>query len=190
MINPFMSKEQKALRTKLVIRKGISDLKRYERSLEKAKTNMINLGRKAKEQGSQDQVRLLVGGVKSIMAQQLRAGKMQIQLTLMENMHQLSAVSSQFSNLLGNVGREISKIAGSTNLLANSEKMQTGMLNMETMMDQMDDFMTDFDSSMSDTKADQISDNEIEKLFNLPATQEESSTVSELEKKLQDEMSK
>lgn len=189
MINPFMSREQKSIRTKLAIRKGINDLNRYERSLTKAKNNMIDLGRKAKEEGSPDQVRLLVSGVRNIMTQQLRVGKMRIQLMLMENMHQLASVSSQFTGLIGKVSKEVTNITKNTNFMKNSAKMQEGMMNMELMMDQMDDFMTDFDSSLSPTQTEGISNSEIEQLFNLPDVVQ-NDAIATLEKQLQDEMNK
>lgn len=192
MINPFMSKEKRVMQTKMALRSGVRDLARWDRSLEKKKGQMIDLGRKAKEQGSREQYRLAVSGLKMVMTQQLRARRMQIQLQLMENMHDLSHVSSKFVGLMGNVGKQITQLNKSANLMANNEKMQQGMLSLENLMSEMEDFMGDVDDNLTNVEHESnIEDSDVEKLFDMPGEKVVAATsIDQLEQLIKEEQSK
>ena len=149
----------------------------------------MELGRKAKEQGSKEQFRLATSGLKMIMAQQLRSRRMQTQLQLVENMHELSSISGNFVGLMGKVGSQITKITGRTDFMKNPAKLQEGLLSMETMMQEMESFLGDTDDSLTSFEEQGVTDSEIEKLFDLPgqATQE-SIDISDIEAKLHQEL--
>ncbi len=172
MFNPFMSKEKKAMRAKMALRQCIRSLQRWERSLDKKKEEMIKLGQEARRQGIKDQYTLAVKGLKMIMGQQLRSKKMQLQLQLVETMRDLAHVNNSFVSILGNVGREVEKVAGQANFVKNQMAFEQGMFSIEGMMDQLDGFMADNDQNLaSEAGLETISDSDIERLFDIPQAQ-------------------
>lgn len=162
-MNIFMSKEKKAMKAKMALRRSVSDLKRWERGLEKKKADMIKLGQEAKRQGIKDQYALAVSGLKAIMAQLQRAKKMQLQLNLVETMRDLSNMSSGFVDIMGKVGKEIESITGSTDFMKNQMKFEQGMMSIDGMMGQLESFMDDSgDTLLSGVQDNNISDVDIE----------------------------
>lgn len=173
-MNIFMSKEKKAMKAKMALRRSVSDLKRWERGLEKKKADMIKLGQEAKRQGIKDQYALAVSGLKAIMAQLQRAKKMQLQLNLVETMRDLSNMSSGFVDIMGKVGKEIENITGSTDFMKNQMKFEQGMMSIDGMMGQLESFMDDSgDTLLSGVQDNNISDVDIEAMLDITAPEAE-----------------
>lgn len=193
MINPFKSKEQKAMEAKLALRRGIRDLKKWDRTLDKKKAEMIRLGQEAKRQGLKDQYALAFNGLKNIMSQQLRSKKMQLQLELVETMRDLAQVSSGFVGQMGRIGKEVEKIAGKTDFLKNQMTFEKGMLSVEGMMDQLDSFMSAADeTAVPSGQQNTVSDEEIEQMFDITSVtdkpQDDLPKISRLNEMIDNEM--
>jgi hypothetical protein len=186
----FISKEKKAMKARMAMRRGIADLKRWERSLEKKRADMIRLGQEAKRQGIRDQYALALSGLKMIMAQIQRAKKMQLQLNLVETMRDLSTISSGFVGMMGKVGKEIEKVTGNVDFMKNQMKFEQGMMSIDDMMGQLESFMDDADPMLSVSQEQQISDSDIEKMFDATASAEGAATpgAKELLEQIKTEM--
>ena len=166
----FMSKEKKALKAKMELRRSVSSLKKWERGLEKKKAEMIKLGQMAKSQGIKDQYALAVSGLKTIMSQLQRSKKMQLQLSLVETMRDLSSMSAGFVGIMGKVGNEIQKITGNSDFMKNQMKFEQGMMTIDDMMGQLESFMDDSgDSLLSGFEDNSISDADIEAMLDITA---------------------
>jgi hypothetical protein len=182
-----MSRAQKAMRSKMAIRKGVQELKVWNRNLEKKKAEMIGFAQTAKMHGIPAQYALAVSGLKMILTQQKRAMSMTLQMQLVETMRDLSTMSSGFVKLIGNVGKEISKITGKVDFFKNQEAFQEGMMSMDGLMMQMESFLDSNAEPMQDVAGtDEISDSDIEKLIDVTASAGEDKVESEIEKKLEE----
>jgi hypothetical protein len=178
------------MKARMAMRRGIADLKRWERSLEKKRADMIRLGQEAKRQGIRDQYALALSGLKMIMAQIQRAKKMQLQLNLVETMRDLSTISSGFVGMMGKVGKEIEKVTGNVDFMKNQMKFEQGMMSIDDMMGQLESFMDDADPMLSVSQEQQISDSDIEKMFDATASAEGAATpgAKELLEQIKTEM--
>ena len=189
----FMSSEQKRIQNRLEMRRSVRDLERWDRSLEKKKSEMIKLGQEANRQGIKEQYALAFNGLKMIMNQQLRARRMQLQLKLLDSLRDLSQMSSGFMGMMGKVSKEINKVTSGTNFLKNQAAFESGMISIEQMMGQMDSFMEDMDMNMEDQAGPKtVSDEEIARLFDIPEVKTAEAApaadprISDLSKQLKD----
>ena len=189
----FMSSEQKRIQNRLEMRRSVRDLERWDRSLEKKKSEMIKLGQEANRQGIKEQYALAFNGLKMIMNQQLRARRMQLQLKLLDSLRDLSQMSSGFMGMMGKVSKEINKVTSGTNFLKNQAACESGMISIEQMMGQMDSFMEDMDMNMEDQAGPKtVTDEEIARLFDIPEVQTAQAVpaadprISDLSKQIKD----
>ena len=186
-MNLFMTREQKAMRTKMAIRQGVQQLKMWDRNLEKKKADMIKFAQTAKRQGIPAQYALAVSGLKMILTQQKRCTAMSLQIQLVETMNDLASMGSGFVNLLGNVGKEISKITGRVNFFKNQEAFQKGMMSMDSMMTQMEAFLGSTNDMIEGVPGgEEVNDADIEKLIDVTGAATESTVNAEIEKKLEE----
>lgn len=173
------SKEEKAMEARLAIRRGITDLKKCDRSLEKKKAEMIQHAQNAKKQGIHQQYAVAVSGLKMVLAYQKRCQAMILQIQMTESMRDLTTLSSKFVKLMGDVGKEVTKVSKSANFTQNQLAFEKGMLSSETAMDQLEDFLEDAGMSFeSDRDADL--DAEIEKMIDAM----EAADIDELDKEI------
>lgn len=137
----FRTKAEKEMEAKLAIRQGINELKKCDRTLEKKKDEMIRHAQEAKRQGISQQYSVAVSGLKMILSYQKRCKAMMLQIQMTESMRDLTTMSSRFVKLMGNVGKEVSKVTKSTNFVKNQLAFERGMMSAETAMDQLEGFL-------------------------------------------------
>lgn len=179
----FKSKAEKALEAKLAIRQGINELKKSDRSLEKKKTEMIKFAQEAKKQGIMQQYNVAVSGLKMVLSYQKRCKAMILQIQMTESMRDLTTMSSNFVKLMGNVGREVSKVTKDTNFAKNQLAFEKGMMSAEAAMDQLEGFLEDSGMAFeTDVEAD--IDQEIENMIDTTGAAEISALDDEIDRRL------
>lgn len=179
----FKSKEQKAMEARLAVRRGISELKKCDRSLEKKKDEMIQHAQEAKAQGLTQQYGVAVSGLKMILAYQKRCKAMSLQMQMTESMRDLTVTSSKFVKLMGNVGKEVSKVAKSANFVKNQTAFEKGMMSAEDAMEQLEDFLEDAGMSF-ETQSEADIDMEIENLIDSVGAAKIDSLDEEIDRRL------
>ena len=177
------TKAEKAMEAKLAIRQGINELKKCDRSLEKKKEEMIRFAQEAKQQGITQQYDVAVNGLKMVLAYQKRCRAMILQIQMTETMRDLTTMSSKFVKLMGDVGKEVSKVTQSTKFLKNQVAFEKGVLASEAAMDQLEGFLEDSGMAFeTDTEADV--DEEIRNMIDATGSAGSSAIDQEIEKKL------
>lgn len=179
----FKTKAEKALEARLAIRQGVNELKKCDRSLERKKEEMIRFAQEAKKQGAGQQYNVAVSGLKMVLAYQKRCRAMMLQIQMTESMRDLTAMSSRFVNLMGDVGKEVSKVTKGTRFAENQLAFQKGMLSAEAAMDQLESFLEDSGMAFeTDTEAD--IDREIEGMIDATGAAEVSALDEEIDRRL------
>lgn len=179
----FKSKAEKAIEAKLAIRQGINELKKSDRSLEKKKAEMIKFAQEAKKQGIMQQYNVAVSGLKMVLSYQKRCKAMILQIQMTESMRDLTTMSSNFVKLMGNVGREVSKVTKSTNFAKNQLAFEKGMMSAEAAMDQLEGFLEDSGMAFeTDVEAD--IDQEIENMIDTTGAAELNALDEEIDRRL------
>ncbi len=179
----FKSKEERALEARLAIRQGINDLKKCDRTLEKKKAEMIQHAQEAKAQGISQQYAVAVSGLKMILSYQKRCKAMILQIQMTESLRDLTTLSSKFVKLMGNVGKEVSSVAKSTNFAKNQLAFEKGMLSAESAMGQLEDFMEESGMSFEQESTSDI-DAEIERMIDATGAAQIDSLDAEIDRRL------
>ena len=163
------------------MRQGIRELEKTNKTLEKKKDEMLAFAREAREKGVKQQYAVAVSGLKMIINYQKRSEAMVQQAKMAESMKDLTRISSKFVNLMGAMGKEVAKVAKSTNYAKNQMEFEKGMASAEMAMDQLESFMEDAGMGFTDIEmGEEELDQEIEALI--------SADVSAPADKLDDEL--
>ena len=179
------SKQEKELEARISVRQGIRELEKTNKTLEKIKDEMLAFAREAREKGIKQQYAVAVSGLKMIINYQKRSEAMVLQAKMAESMKDLTRISSKFVNLMGNMGKEIAKVARSTNYAKNQMEFEKGMASAEMAMDQLESFMEDAGMGFTDIELgeDELND-EIEALVSADVSAPADKMEDELAKKL------
>ncbi len=181
----FKTKEEKALEARMVIRRGINDLKKCDRSLEKKKNEMIAHAQSAKAQGISQQYNVAVSGLKMILSYQKRCKAMILQIQMAESMRDLTIMNARFVKLMGNVGKEVSKVTQATNFTRNQLAFEKGMVSAEAAMEQLEGFMEETGMAFeSDMETDL--DKEIENMIDATGAAAIDELDAEIDRKLKE----
>lgn len=179
----FKSKEEKELEARLAVRRGVTELKKCDRTLEKKKDEMIKHAQEAKKQGVSQQYAVAVSGLKMIISYQKRCKAMLLQIQMAESMRDLTTLSTKFVKLMGNVGMEVSKVVKTANFAQNQMMFEKGMASAEGAMSQLEDFLED--SGMSfETETEADVDAEIEKMIDVTGAAKSDPIDDEIDRRL------
>ena len=179
------TKQEKELEARIAVRQGIRELEKTNKALEKKKDDMLAFAREAREKGVKQQYAVAVSGLKMIINYQKRSEAMVLQAKMAESMKDLTRISSKFVNLMGNMGKEISKVAQTTNFAKNQMEFEKGMMSAEMAMDQLESFMEDAGMGFADIEMgeDELNE-EIEALISADISAPADQMEDELAKKL------
>ncbi len=137
----FKSAARKAQENKAMIRQNLRELTRWVAALEKKKASMIESARTARAQGLTSQYNFAFNALKMLINHQKRARAMKLQVEMVENLRDLSNMSSDFFRLFGKVGKEVSDAARNMNYSKNLASFETGMTAVDQTLAQLQDFM-------------------------------------------------
>lgn len=171
------------MEARLAIRQGVNELKKCDRSLEKKKNEMIRFAQEAKKQGITPQYNVAVSGLKMVLSYQKRCKAMMLQIQMTESMRDLTTMGANFVKLMGNVGKEVSKVTKNANFAKNQLAFEKGMLSAEAAMDQLEEFLEG--SGMAfETGAETDIDQEIENMVDATGAAEVSALDEEIDRRL------
>ena len=180
------SKAEKEMEARIAVKQGIQSLKKYDRTLEKKKKEMIEHAQTAKEQGISQQYQVAVSGLKMILSYQKRCKSMILQMEMTESMRDLTTISSKFVKIMGNVGKELTKVSNTANFAKNQLSFQKGVLSAEAAMDQLEDFMEEAGMSFEDSQSEEELDEEIRTLIDTTGAAKVNAVDAEIDSMLEE----
>ena len=184
----FKSKEERKLERDMEIRKGINELKRNVRSLEKHEKDYIKKAKRAKQIGATDQLTFIKRTIKQTAAQKRALERQLLAIeTAAQRKNQMEA-HGQFAKSLAAVSKSIAEVFGDVNMAETQKNFEKAMSKAETFEQQVELFLDASSDTMFNEQAyseDLVSDDEIDKLIDSEIAHDESKAVdSEIDKGL------
>ena len=179
----FKSKEQKALEAKLAIKRSIQDLQKCDKSLDRKKEEMIKHAQEAKRQGVTQQYNMALGSLKMILGYQKRTRAMILQIKMAESMRDLTSMSTNFVQTLGNVGKEMGALVKGADFAKNQLDFEKGMLQADTVMQQLEGFLDDTGMSLEEMTDEEMNE-EVERLIDVTGSSNIDPVDDEIERRL------
>lgn len=163
----FMSKEERAAEVRYALRSSTLSLTRFEKALEKRRERFIELGKKARTAGSNDNYKQVVKGIHLVNIAQNRARRMIIQLEIYSTMCDISSMSTSFVTLLGKVSRNIQRVISSPDFLGNITSFEKSIGSMGSSFENLELFLSKSMDAMEDgiDTIDSVSDEEITRMI-------------------------
>jgi hypothetical protein len=176
----FKSKEERKLERDMEIRKGINEMKRNVRSLEKHEKDYLKKAKRAKQIGANDQLDFIKKTIKQTAAQRRALERQLLAIeTAAQRKNQMEA-HGQFAKSLGVVAKSISEVFGDVNWTETQKNFEKAMAQAESFEQQVDVFLEASSETMFNETAyseDLVTDDEIDKLIEGEVAHDESKAV-------------
>ena len=98
------------LEERLEIKRNIQSLKKYDKSLERKKDELIRIAQEAQKIGTQQQYQMAVNNLKVLLNYQKRSRSMLLQFQMAESMRDFSFVTNSSVKALGKLGKAMNDI--------------------------------------------------------------------------------
>ena len=183
----FKSPQDRRIEREIEVRKGINNIKRAIRDLERNEKQYLEKARRAMKMGSKEQVGFLKKTIQRT-AHQKRALERQLLTieTAMQIKNQAEA-HQQFAKSMNAVSKSIAEAFGSTDLTETQKEFEKAMVKAETLEQQMELFLDMSSSSMfgyEGSSDELVTEEEIDRLIEDEVVAEES--TSELDQAIAD----
>lgn len=179
----FKSSEERRLEREMKIRKGLKNVQRQIRQLERDEKGFIDKAKRAKQLGDVTQLNFIKANLKRTASTRRM---MERQLLNMETFNQLrgqAEVQAEFARNLDMIAKSIGEAYGSVNMAEVSKNCSKAVnqyegmqQTMEMLMDAQTDSMANLDGAQSD---DLVSDTEIDSLIDDQIVQEENREIED-----------
>lgn len=184
----FKSKEERKLERDMEIRKGINEMKRNIRGLEKHEKDYLKKAKRAKSLGDEGQLSFLKKSIKQAAAQRRALERQLLAIeTAAQRKNQMEA-HGQFAKSLVAVSKSISEVFGDVNFVEMQKNFERAMAQAETFEQQAELFLEASQETMFTESAhsdELVSDDEIDKLIESEVAHEESKALdAEIDKGL------
>lgn len=181
-----MSKEEKAIQQKILIRKTMNNMNKYINQLEPQKKVFIDKAKQARLKGAAEQEKLAKNALKQVLAQQRIAETMLLNLEITSQMKDLTSLTSGFISGLTTVSKEMSKIADSIDFEKAQKTFTRASLKSQTQSERIQSLMEIMGESFEVTADDlsTVPDSEIDALINNQVSTDEMQMDNEIEAKL------
>lgn len=173
----FKSKEERKLERDMEIRKGINELRRNVRSLEKHEKDYLKKAQRAKQIGAGDQLDFIKKTLKQTAAQRRLMERQLLAIeTAAQRKNQMEA-HGQFARSLSAVSKSMGEVFKDVNMVETQKNFEQAMARAESFEQQMEIFLEASSETMFNESAyseDLVSDAEIDKLIDTEIAHEES----------------
>ena len=193
----FISKQQKEIEKKMLIKRTINSMNKQINKLEEQKQVFVEAAKRAKEKDLDAQFKLALSGYKMTLQQQRRAQEMLLNFEITAQMKDVKMMTSEFLRGMSDISREMTKLADAKEFAKIQSQFEEAMAAVETQTDQMDNFMEmsqeTFYNQGRDKTGKQMTDEEFEKYILEQVGQDELSSdnidkeMEELRKKIEQE---
>lgn len=160
-------KQQKEVKKRILYKKTLNNMRKYVSQLEKQKTNYIRMATEAKINGSEEQMKLSINGLKMALAYQKKAKEMLLNFELSMQLRDLSQVTGEFLKGMVTLSNDMSKIISKQDYAKVTQSFEKAMGQVEKQNYAMENFMNETESSFDNIAADpdNVSDKEIAALL-------------------------
>jgi hypothetical protein len=176
----FKSKEERKLERDMEIRKGINELRRNVRGLERDEKEYIKKAKRASQIGARDQFAFIKKSIKQTVAQRRALERQLLAIeTAAQRKNQMEALG-QFAKSISAVSKSIAEVFGDTNFTEMQKNFEKAMAQAETFEQQAELFLEASQETMFTEAAhseDLVSDEEIDKLVETEVAHEESKAL-------------
>lgn len=182
----FKSKEQKEFEKKMQIKKARNDMVKQIDNLERMKQDYKDKAVRAKQLGSESQLKLALSGYKMAAMQQKRIQEMLLNFDLTSQMKDMTQTTSDFLRSMSMFSKDIAKITNNMDFLNVQKDFEFAMTGVEESSEKLDDMLTTstqtFDS-FSTRSAGETS-KELMGIIDSEAANKETSLDADIEKEL------
>lgn len=187
----FKSKQEKEMERKMLVKKTMRNIEKYITQLQGQKEKAIESAKQAKIQGSPQQYSLAVSALKTALSQEKKAKEMLLNFELTLQMRDLAQMTSSFLDGMSVLSVEMKKITGDMNFAKVQKQFTQAMQGVEETTENIDAMLDNTDMSFSSISSNNanISNDEIERMINFQASNNENDLDSDIDKKL-NELSK
>lgn len=191
----FKSKEQRRIDRDIEIRKGISQVKRHVRGLEKNERDYLKKARRAKQLGSDQQLSFIKATLKKTAAQKRLMERQLLNIETALQIKNQAEAHGQFAKSINAISAAIAEMFGSTDLAKTQADFERAMAQAHSMEERMEIFLDLANESMLGEAAsteELVTDEEIDALIEAEVAQTEgkgidkaiSKGLKEIEKEL------
>jgi predicted O-linked N-acetylglucosamine transferase (SPINDLY family) len=187
----FKSKQEKEMERKMLVKKTMRNIEKYITQLQGQKEKAIESAKQAKIQGSPQQYSLAVSALKTALSQEKKAKEMLLNFELTLQMRDLAQMTSSFLDGMSVLSVEMKKITCDMNFAKVQKQFTQAMQGVEETTENIDAMLDNTDMSFSSISSNNanISNDEIERMINFQASNNENDLDSDIDKKL-NELSK
>ena len=191
----FKSKEQRRIDRDIEIRKGISQVKRHIRGLDKSEQDYLKKARRAKQLGSSQQLAFIKATLKKTAAQKRLMERQLLNIETALQIKNQAEAHGQFAKSINAVSGAIAEAFGTTDLAKTQADFARAMAQAQSMEERMEIFLDLANETMlgeSASTEELVTDEEIDALIEAEVAQSEgegidkaiSKGLKEIEKEL------
>jgi len=178
----FKSKEQRRIERDIEIRKGISQIKRHIRSLEKSEKDYLKKARRAKQISSEQQLSFLKSTLKKTAAQKRLMERQLLNIETALQIKNQAEAHSQFAKSINAVSRSIAEMFGNTDLTQTQGDFERAMAQAQSMEERMEIFLDLANETMlgeTGSSEELVTDEEIDALIESEVAESEGKGIDE-----------
>lgn len=144
----FKSEAERRMERDLEIRKGINQVKRQIRDLERNERDYVGKAKRAQQIGSTDQLAFLKQTLKRTMSQRRMLERQLLNIETAYQIKNQAEVHAQFAKSMNAVSKSIAETFGATDLAQTQKDFEMALLKAETMEEQMEIFLDTVSSNL------------------------------------------
>jgi hypothetical protein len=190
----FQSKADKEFEKKMAIKKTMSTMNKQIDKLTESEKQYIQIAKKAKAEGLDNQLSLAVSGLKSTIASRKRVQEMLLNLQIMVQTKDMLDSTSEFLDSMGSLSKDMIKLCDAKQFANVSKEFEKAMNATQEQSERIGDFMDNSKEEFSTVSKTQdssgIQDGEIMKLIDSEATSEAEMSNDDLNKQIDDLLKK
>lgn len=162
-----MSKLDKEIEQKMLIKRTVNSMNKQIDKLEEQKNMFLVKAKEARKHGLDAQLDLALTGYRITLAQQKRAREMLLNFEITAQMKDMTMMTRDFLGGMGSLSKEMSKLANSRDFVQVQKEFEKAMAAVETQSEQMEVFMDmsrDSFASSSQASASKVSNADVLKM--------------------------
>ncbi len=175
----FKSKEERRLERDMQIRRGLNQLKRQIKQLEKSETDWLKKAKRAKSLGDRTQLQVLKANLKrTTILRRVNERKILLLETMIQQKGEAESIVT-FANAVSDVARAVGEAYQGVNFAEVYKNCEMSVVKAQDMQQQMDDLISSNLENLETvvSSEDVVSDDEIDKLIDLEVAHDESKEI-------------
>lgn len=179
--------KEKEIQAKIRIKRTLGNMKNLSSKMDVFKNEYIDKARNAMLVGNQQNYNLAKQGLKMCLSKQRFLEGMITNFEIAFQMNEMNKVINSFVGGMNEISKELNGITSSIDIAKCQAAYENALARNETQYEAMDAFLKEAEESMGsfNGNADEISDDEIDKLINCQASDTEADIDSEIDSKIE-----